>query len=60
MGTVVREKGKYLLRAGDLEYKLDDQEKVRDFVGKEVKVTGSLDKQTNTILVQTIEPSPAM
>ena len=36
-------------------YKLDDQEKVAAFVGKQVKITGKLDMDTNTIHVDNIE-----
>ena len=59
MGTVVRENGGYFLRAGDLKYKLDDQTEARRYEGRSVKVTGSLEKQSNTIHVQKIEASPS-
>jgi Protein of unknown function (DUF5818) len=59
MGTVVHENGEYFLRAGDLEYKLDDQSEARRYEGRSVKVTGSLEKQSNTIHVQKIEASPS-
>jgi uncharacterized protein DUF5818 len=59
MGTVVHENGGYFLRAGDLEYKLDDQSEARRYEGRSVKVTGSLEKQSNTIHVQKIEASPS-
>ncbi len=36
-------------------YKLDDQEKAKQYVGKSVKVTGTLDSATNTIHVASIE-----
>jgi len=36
-------------------YKLDDQEKAKQYVGKNVKVTGTLDAATNTIHVAAIE-----
>ena len=57
MGKIVLENSGYMLKAGDLEYKLDDQDKVRDFNGKNVKVLGSLDRQSNTIHIEKIEPS---
>jgi hypothetical protein len=44
MGTVVHQGKDYMLRAGDLD----------------VKVTGNLDRQSNTIHVQEIEASPAI
>jgi len=59
MGTVVHENGGYFLRAGDLKYKLDDQTEARRYEGRSVKVTGSLEKQSNTIHVQRIEASPS-
>jgi len=58
MGTVLRRNGVYVLRAGDLEYKLDDPDKARRYLGKSVKILGTLDKPTNTIHMKTIEPSP--
>jgi len=60
MGRVVHSFGSYVLRAGDLEYKLDDQDRAREFRNQEVKVMGTLDKQTNTIHIGTIEASPSM
>lgn len=60
MGRVVHETAGYVLRAGDLEYKLDDQDRAREFRNKNVKVMGTLDKQTNTIRIGTIETSPPM
>jgi Protein of unknown function (DUF5818) len=59
MGTVVKANSGFVLRAGDLEFKLDDQDRARDHSGKNVKILGTLDKQTNTIHVQTIEDSPS-
>jgi Protein of unknown function (DUF5818) len=60
MGTVVRQGKDYMLRAGNLEYKLDDPVQARAYEGKNVKVTGNLDRQSNTIHVQAIDPSPAI
>ena len=57
-GTVVRGQDGFMLRAADLQYKLDDQERARQFDGKNVKVQGTLDTQSNTIHIQTIESSP--
>jgi len=39
-------------------YRLDDAEKARHFLGKNVTVTGTLDQATKTIHVSNIEPSP--
>ncbi|MDP9162235.1 MAG: DUF5818 domain-containing protein [Acidobacteriota bacterium] len=60
MGTVVRRSEGFVLRAGDLEYKLDNQSEAERYQGKSVKVMGSLDKKDNTIHVQSLEPSPAL
>jgi Protein of unknown function (DUF5818) len=60
MGTVVRQGKDYMLRAGNLEYKLDDPVQARAYEGKNVKVTGNLDRQTNTIHIQAINPSPTI
>ena len=60
MGTIVFNRGSYLLRAGDKEYKLDDQSKAKKFAGKDVKVLGRLDKQNNVLHVENIEIHPTM
>jgi hypothetical protein len=39
-------------------YRLDDAEKARRFLGKNVTVTGTLDQASKTIHVSNIEPSP--
>ena len=59
MGTIVRQKDGYVLRAGDLEYRVDDQTKARRFAGRNVKIMGTFDKTNNTIHMQTIETSPS-
>jgi hypothetical protein len=57
-GTIVKEKGKLVLKdsAANVSYQLDDQDKARQFEGKQVKVTGKLDMNTNLIHVENIEP----
>lgn len=60
MGTIVRSKDGFSLRAGDREYKLDDKSKAQQYVGKDVKVLGTLDKESNTIRVESIENQPTM
>ncbi|MEY2413526.1 MAG: hypothetical protein QOD84_2132 [Acidobacteriaceae bacterium] len=60
MGTVVRRSEGFVLRAGDLEYKLDNQSEAERHQGKSVKVMGNLDKKDNTIHVQSLEPSPSL
>lgn len=54
-GTVLAQKNGCVLRAGDLEHKLDAQPRASRYVGQKVKITGSLDKAKNTIHIQTIE-----
>jgi hypothetical protein len=57
-GQVAKEKGKLVLRdpVTKMSYKLDDQDKAASYVGKQVKVTGKLDLNSNTIQVESIEP----
>ena len=57
-GQVAKEKGKLVLRdpVTKMSYKLDDQDKAASYVGKQVKVTGKLDMNSNTIQVESIEP----
>jgi Protein of unknown function (DUF5818) len=60
MGTIIQSKGDYVLRSGDKEYKLDDQGKAKHYVGKDVKVLGSLDRQNDKIHVESIDIAPNM
>ena len=55
----VKAGGKFVLydASSKTVYQLDDQEKPREFAGSAVKVTGSLDKTTNTIHVTGISGS---
>lgn len=56
-GTVVKNSGKFMLQArgNSAAYELDDQQKVGQYEGKKVKVTGRLDVANNLIHVQSIE-----
>jgi hypothetical protein len=49
--------GKFVLynAARKATYQLDDQEKPKEFAGQKVKVTGTYDKATKTIHVETIK-----
>jgi len=49
--------GKFVLynAAKKTTYQLDDQEKPKEFAGQKVKVTGTYDKTTKTIHVETIK-----
>lgn len=56
-GTVAKAGTKYVLedKASGATYQLDNQDKAKEFVDKDVKVTGTLDPSTNTIQVSAIE-----
>lgn len=57
-GTVAKQDGKYVLKASDKKtYQIDDQEKAKQFEGKLVKIVGSLDMNTSTIHIESIEPA---
>lgn len=57
-GLVVKENGKIILKdpVTKNSYQFDDVSKVKRFLGKEVKVTGKLDMNSNTIHVEAIGP----
>jgi Protein of unknown function (DUF5818) len=56
-GTIVKEDGKYVLKASDGKtYQVDDQEKAKHFEGKQVKIVGTLDS-SNILRIQSIEPA---
>ena len=59
-GSIARQKSGFVLKAGNNTYKLDNQSKAKEYKGKNVQVTGSLDKSTNTIHVEKIEASASM
>ena len=56
-GKIVKSGSDYALQdeAANTTYKLDNADQAKQFVGKDVKVTGTLDPQTNTIHVERIE-----
>jgi hypothetical protein len=54
-GQIMNHDGKYLHCEDGKTYSLDDQEKAKNFDGKKVKVTGSLDEENMTIHVSEIE-----
>lgn len=58
MGKIAKSGGRYVLKDNThkMTYSLDDQSQAKNFEGKNVKVTGMLDTQTNTIRVSAIEP----
>lgn len=57
-GRIVKENGKVVLKdpVTKTSYQIDDASKAKQFMGKQVKVTGKLDMSTNTIHVDSIEP----
>jgi hypothetical protein len=59
LGAVRHQGNTYVLRAGDLQYKLDDSAQTRAYDGQNVKIMGTLDQQSNTVHIQTIESFPA-
>lgn len=56
-GTVVKKGDNFMLRdsANKSSYALDDAQKVSQFEGKKVKVTGTIDTASNMIHVEAIE-----
>ena len=57
MGTILKNGETFVLSdsATKSRYTLDDAKKARPYEGKSVKVTGTLDKASNVIHVQTIQ-----
>ena len=56
-GTISKEGDTYVLKVSDTSsYKLDDQDKAKEYEGKRVVVFGVLDTNSNLIRVQKIEP----
>ena len=57
-GRIVKEDGQIILKdpITKVSYKLDDTAKAKQYLGKQVKATGKLDLNTNTIQVERIEP----
>src|SRR5437773_10738916 len=54
-GTVVKSGDKYVLKTDTGTYQIDDQDKAKQFGGKQVKVSGNLDKAKNTLHVTDIQ-----
>jgi len=57
-GRIVKENGQIVLKdpITKVSYKLDDATKAGQYMGKQVKATGKLDLNTNTIQLERIEP----
>jgi hypothetical protein len=60
MGTIVTNGDACLLKSGNEQYLLDSQKKVRNYKGKDVEVTGTLDKEKHLIHVAKIKLSSSM
>ena len=60
VGSIVKNGDKYMLHTGGTDYQLDDQAQASKFEGKDVKVTGQVDRESDTIRVQSIEPANSM
>jgi hypothetical protein len=56
-GRIVKEKGEVVLKdpITKISYKFDNPAKAKQYMGKEVKVTGKLDMNSNTIQIASIE-----
>jgi hypothetical protein len=56
-GTITKDGDTMMLKdsSSNVSYKLDDASKAKDYVGKQVKVTGTLDSSTNVIHVDSIQ-----
>jgi hypothetical protein len=55
-GTIVKDGARYVLRVSiDSAYQLDDQEKAKQYQGKHVRVTGTLDEDGKSLHITSIE-----
>jgi hemolysin activation/secretion protein len=59
-GLVVKDKGQIVLKdpITKMSYQFDDESKAKQYVGKQVRVTGRLDMSSNTIHMDKIEALP--
>jgi hypothetical protein len=57
-GRVTKDQGQLVLNdpVTKMNYQLDDQEKAKPYIGKQVKVVGKLEMKSNTIHIDSIEP----
>jgi len=60
MGTIVNTGDSYVLKSANEEYLLDSQTKAKKYQGKDVQITGTLDKDNKLIHVKQIKLSPSM
>jgi hypothetical protein len=60
VGTIVKEGDAYIVKSGNEKYPLDNQNKAKNYKGRDVQITGTLDKDKNLIHVEKIKVSPSM
>lgn len=60
MGTIVKDGDAYVLKTGNQTYLLNSQKKAKNYNGKDVQLTGTLDNDKKLIHVENIKVSPAM
>ena len=56
-GTIVKARNHYVLKTDRMTYQLDDETKAKQFEGKQVNVSGTVDKSTSVIRVTDIQPA---
>jgi hypothetical protein len=54
-GRIVSENGAYVLKADDQTFQLDDQDRAKQYDGKYVKVSGSLNSEGTVFVIKAIE-----
>jgi hypothetical protein len=55
-GTIVKDGGRYVLKvSSNSAYQLDDQDRAKQYEGKEVKIAGTLDANGNSLHITSIE-----
>lgn len=56
VGTIMKEGAKYVLEVSDKNvYQLDDQDRARQYEGKQVRIAGTLDAYGNSVHITSIE-----
>ena len=56
-GTIVKTMNHYVLKTDQMTYQLDDETKAKQFEGRQVIVSGTVDKTTGMIRVTDIQPA---
>jgi hypothetical protein len=55
-GTVIALNGSCVLKTDRMTYQLDDQERAKQYEGREVKVNGTVDQMSSVLHIADIEP----